>query len=465
MVVNILMLIAMYPMMMIVCFVMYTSMKPKNGMAFGSTISSERMKDESIKEIERQWAKEMKRNIIINALLPLTAFFTPYASIQITIWTMWCFVMIVLLEYPFVKANAKVKEVKRSRGWYNPEKTEEYVELKAAGEVRRVKVGTFFVPFVVSMLAVAVVYGSMFVNSVPLKTEEYVKSFGVIVFIFALINLIILWAAMWMDKQKTEVISSQSDVNINYARAKKNIWKDFWLTTSWLTTVYVWICAIALVIQYRFEMVVLVGCVVYSLVVTVLLFPVAKKIKTVDACYEKERDMAVDGDDDRYWIGGMFYNNPSDKHTMVSMRNGMGTSINMATTAGKVWMLVGAIAILSVPILCGWVIFEEFTPISLSIKEDEVQALHLKVEYELPIAEIESVELVEELPDLTKSVGSALDTVIKGKYIMRGTGERCRLFLNPQNDVFIKAVYEDMVYYLGGLTDDETMAVYHELVK
>ena len=128
-------------------------------------------------------------------------------------------------------------------------------------------------------------------------------------------------------------------------------------------------------------------------------------------------------------------------------------------------MLVGAIAILSVPILCGWVIFEEFTPISLSIKEDEVQALHLKVEYELPIAEIESVELVEELPDLTKSVGSALDTVIKGKYIMRGTGERCRLFLNPQNDVFIKAVYEDMVYYLGGLTDDETMAVYHELVK
>ena len=135
MVVNMLMLVAMYPMMMIVCFVMYTSMKPKNGMAFGSTISVERMKDEAIKEIERQWCVEMKRNIVITALIPFTAFLTPYVSIQIAIWTLWCFVLIVLLEYPFVKANAKVREVKRARGWYHPEKTEAYVELKAAGEV------------------------------------------------------------------------------------------------------------------------------------------------------------------------------------------------------------------------------------------------------------------------------------------------------------------------------------------
>ena len=460
---NILMLIMMYPMMMIVCFVMYTSMKPKNGMAFGCTISAERMKDESIKEIERQWSKEMKRNIMIIAFLPFTAFLTPYISLQISIWTMWCLILIVLLEWPFVQANAKIKEIKREMGWYNPEKTEEYVELKAAGEVRRVKVSTFMMPFVVSMLAVGVVYGLALTHNLPARDVEYVKSFGIIVFMFALLNLLFLATALWMDKQKTEVISTQSDVNINYARAKKNIWKDFWLISSWITTVYVWVCALALILHWRFELVVLWGSVIYSVVVMFLILPVAKKIREVDVRYEKERDIVTDGDDDHYWICGMFYNNPKDRHTMVSARNGMGTSMNMATTGGKIWLLVGLISILSMPVVCGWVIFEEFTPISLSIKDDEVHALHLKLEYELPIEELEQVELVNELPKLTKSVGSALGNVVKGKYIVQGTGERCKLFLNPQNDVFIKLEYEDMVYYLGGRTDEETMQVYEKL--
>ena len=109
--------------------------------------------------------------------------------------------------------------------------------------------------------------------------------------------------------------------------------------------------------------------------------------------------------------------------------------------------------------------FEEFTPISLSIKEDEVQAMHLKLEYELPVTELENVELVEELPKLTKSVGSALDNLLKGKYIVRGTGERCKLFLHPQNVVFIKLEYEEMVYYLSGRSDEETMGVYRALTS
>ena len=463
MILNIMMLIMMYPMMMIVCFVMYTSMKPKNGMAFGCTISAERLKDESIKEIERQWEKEMKRNIVITALLPITAFMTSYISIQITIWTMWCFVLIVLLEYPFIKANAKVKDIKRGMGWYNPEKPEEYVELKAAGEVRRVKVSTFLMPFAVSMLAVGMLYGLLVIQKVAANNVEYVKSFGVIIVMLALLNLLFLAVALWMDKQKTEVISSQSDININYARAKKNIWKDFWLVSSWITTVYVWVCAIALIARWHFEMVVLFGSIIYSIVVMLLILPLAKKVREVDRRYEKERDIVEVGDDDRYWIWGMIYNNPRDKHTMVTARNGMGTSMNMATTGGKIWLGVALITILSMPALCGWLMFEEFTPISLSINEDEVQAFHLKVEYELPINELKNVELVEELPELTKSVGSAIDNVVKGKYIVRGTGERCRLFLNPKNEVFIKLEYEDMVYYLSGVNKEETMAVYNAL--
>lgn len=461
--VNIIMLAAMYPMMLIVCFAMYTSMKPKNGVAFGCTVSVERMKDETLKEIERQWSVEMKRNIVIAALLPFSAFLTPYVSIQVTIWTMWVFALIVMLELPFVKANAKVKEVKRGRGWYNPERPEEYVELKSAGEVRRVRVGIFMVPFVISALAVALVYGVSAVENGFVKNASYVRGIGTIIILFVLLNLLFLLVAQWMDRQKVEVISTQSDVNVNYARAKKNIWKDFWLASSWTTTGYVWICAITLILQMGFEQAVLAGGIVYSFVLLGLMLLVLKKLRAVDARYEKERDIATDGDDDRYWIWGLLYYNPSDKHTMVSLRNGMGTTMNMATKAGKIWWAVSVIAVLSVSILCGWVIFEEFTPISLSIYEDEVHANHLKLEYELKVAEIENLELVEELPSLTKSVGSAMDNLAKGTFRIKGTGEKCILFLNPQNELFLRFEVDGQVYYMSGSTDEETREVYETI--
>ena len=194
-----------------------------------------------------------------------------------------------------------------------------------------------------------------------------------------------------------------------------------------------------------------------------LLIPASRKIKKVEKHYEKERDIVVDGDDDRYWMWGLLYNNPKDKHTMVSQRVGMGTTVNIATKGGKIWWGVTVIVMLSLPVLLGWLIFEEFTPISLSINEDELHANHLKLEYEFPTAEIENLELVDDLPKLTKAVGSAMDTLAKGSFRIKGTGEKCILFLNPQNEKFLRFEVDGQVYYMSGFDDKETMDIYEAM--
>lgn len=459
---NLLMLIVMYPMMLIVSFVMYTSMKPKKGMVFGSTVSVVRREDETVKEVERQWSKEMKRNMLIGAFLPLFSFLVPYTSVQISIWTLWCFVQIALMEYPFVRANARIKELKRDRGWYNPEKPEAYIELKAAGEIRRVKKGIFAIPLVFSLFAAAAVYGLAFAGNGILENAEYVKRFGIVILLFALCNLLFLQAALWMDRQKTEVISTQSDVNLNYARARKNIWKDFWLVSSWLTTVYVWGCALSLLFDLQFAAAVLAGSAMYSAALAALLIPTVKRLRKVEAHYEKKRDIAVDEEDDRYWIGGVLYYNPSDRHGMVNMRNGLGTTLNLATRSGKIWAAAGGLAILSVPLLLGWLLFEEFTPISLSVSDGIVKAEHLRVEYELKAEEMKSAELVGELPEMSKAVGTAMDTLCKGTFYVYNEGN-VKVFLNPENTVFIRIETAEDTYYVSGATDAQTRAVYEEI--
>jgi len=141
----------------------------------------------------------------------------------------------------------------------------------------------------------------------------------------------------------------------------------------------------------------------------------------------------------------------------------MGTTINIATKAGKIWWAVTVIVMLSLPVLLGWVIFEEFTPISLSIKEDELHAIHLKLEYELPVEEIQGLELVEDLPKLTKAVGSSMETLAKGSFRIKGTGEKCILFLNPENEKFLRFEVDGQVYYMSGFDDEETMMIYEKI--
>ena len=320
-------------------------------------------------------------------------------------------------------------------------------------------------PFLASLMAVGMVYGLCLINNGLVKNKGYVEDFGIIIFMFALLNLLIWGMAQWMDKQKTEVISTQSDVNINYARAKKNIWKDFWLQSSWATTGYVWVCAISLVLQMRFDIVVLAGSIVYSLVLISFLFPVVKKLREVENCYEKDRDICQEADDDRYWIWGMLYYNPKDKHSMVEKRvGGMGTTVNMATPFGKGFVAVMILLLLQIPVLNVWILMLEFTPIQLSVEGNKVIAEHLREEYVIPMISIKEVELLTELPKMSRNHGTSMEELRKGSYRIKEEGKSCEVFLNPQNTIFIRVETSLGTYYIGGYDDEETREVY-EMIK
>ena len=45
-------------------------------------------------------------------------------------------------------------------------------------------------------------------------------------------------------------------------------------------------------------------------------------------------------DDDRYWYGGVFYNNPDDPNILVPKRFGLGWTINFGNPKGRLFMIV-----------------------------------------------------------------------------------------------------------------------------
>jgi len=149
---------------------------------------------------------------------------------------------------------------------------------------------------------------------------------------------------------------------------------------------------------------------------------------------------------------------------MVDKKVGIGTTVNMASKAGKATMLFTALVFLTIPILCAWVIAEEFTPIHLEIENGNLCAEHIRTDYELPLDTIEEVEMVTELPRRSKINGTGMDNLEKGTFKIYEQGE-CQEFLNPQNKKFLHFSANGKQYYMSGVDDAQTEEIYKEILS
>lgn len=179
--------------------------------------------------------------------------------------------------------------------------------------------------------------------------------------------------------------------------------------------------------------------------------------------YREKTDAFVPDDEDN-WLWGMIYYNPRDKHVLVDKHIGMGTTMNMATPAGKAVGVFCGLMLLYLLMICIWCMLLEFVPIQLAVTDGRLVASQIGQDYTVPVCIVEEVELLEELPKLSKVNGTGMDTLKKGTYRIPEVG-RCQVFLNPQNQVFIRFEAAGTTYYMSGYDDAETLEVYEALKK
>lgn len=449
--------VSMYPVLLILYFVMRGLGDTKNGFCFGVRLEPEQRADEGVQAVITGYRKELKWVSIVLAIIPVITFFIPYFSICITIWMIWLLAVIAVPYIPYMKAYRAVLARKLACGWgkTHTEGERKLVELKSAGKVRRVRLAPFLPPIAFSTAA------AVWSLVVPQRKELPVMSVTVV--IFAVTTLMLYGLAVWMDHQKTEVISEDSEVNLNYARARKNIWKNFWLAGAWLNTIFTIFTAASLVWFERVMSWILWGSIGYTAVITVFAFILYRSLMQVDRKYAGIRQFA-DSDDDAHWLwGGMVYYNKNDRHILVNRRVGIGTTFNMATPFGMGITLFGiAVLIITIPVCCGLMLVEEFTPISLTVKNGVLVAEHWKVEYEIPLDDIIDVELFQEHPRWSKVNGTGMENLSKGTFRIRNEGN-VEVFLNPQNSEFLCIETADGIYWMSDIDDDGTLEIYNLL--
>ena len=445
---NAIFMITCYPILFLMYFLLRNA-KDRNNWCFGATLSKEQKKDPAIEEIDADYRKKFKNGMITMALVPFVTMFVPYESISFTIWMIW---ILLICFYPMVwyaQANEKVQKLKKERGWDTKSEVK-YTDLKVITVPPRVKLVTFLPTLVLSVAAVVVTYVCFH--------ESGYNAYRLCAITFGICTLLFYLSAIWTDRQKINVVSEDSEINMNFARAKKKVWKDFWLISAWSNTVYTWSIVLAMYIRTAGMTIVLAGALVYSIVILGLAMDLVKKLLDINHKYQDKRTIEDAADDDRYWPCGLFYYNKNDKHFMVENRMGTGTALNMATGVGKSTYVVAVLCLLIIPISCIWMIMLDFTPIQTSVQNNTIVCEQLGIEYEIPLEEIEEYTILAELPEMTKLNGNGMDHVYSGTFEIYREGS-VELFLNPQNDLYIKIITKDETYFISGATNQETQAI------
>lgn len=463
MVLNLILGISMYPIVLILFLVQKGSVgKEKDKKLFGIACEEEWLSTEQRAEILKRYQRTMKRYLILLLLFPVVIFPIPYMSISLTMWCAWIYAGMILCVLPYMREYGnlyayKQRMLQEKEKFHGDNSSVQYTEIKSAGKVRTVRLLDFLPQGLFSILATGIAFWKLYHTA----GSQFVMLIGT----FAVCTLVFWLCAVWADGMKTTVISYNSDVNVNYSRAKKQILKHYLCMMAWVNTLFVWVALGTILAAGEWTdlsySVIVWGSIVEGVILLGVGYLACKKNDALELQYNAQKDLENEGEE-KNWIGGIFYHNPKDRHTMVPKRVGVGTTCNLATPGGKVFVIVAILGLLIAPISCVWAMVDEFTPISLTCQNQVITARQVKKDYEIPVDSIVHISMQEEVPQGRRMKGTGMDNLLKGTFNNREEG-RVQFFLNPQNHVFLRVETEDQIYYLGGYDDAQTREVYAKI--
>jgi len=425
--------------------------KAKKNIVIGVTLPYSARTNAEVQNVCKNFKQNLDIMFIIMTLICLGAFFIPYISVCLTYFMTWVVLALIIPTLIYISSHKKLKKLKVENKWNSAYSEKTVVDLKAIDLPKKIlSVWWFIPPAVISLIPVA---ATLFME---LDSEEFWLMLGTyLMFVLMVASCYLFYRIIY--RQRAEIVDENTDISIVLTRVRQYNWSKCWIWTAWLTgiyTVFFWLFiknVIGLIISTA----------VYTIIVVFICIKTEYTTRKVQQKLTEKSGTTDFIDDDNHWLFGMFYYNENDNHLMINNRIGIGATVNLAKPFGKVIMGFAALCILVMPVLGVWVMAEEFTPIRMEMTETQIIVHHLKKEYVIDINNIESVELIDKLPSISRIVGTGMDHLCKGKFSVDGYGV-CNICLNPDNSKFL-VVFTGEGTYIFSTSDDDVMSVYNKL--
>lgn len=440
--------VVMFPCLILVAALLTNEAKPKKNIILGVTLPLLAQSDPRVGDIVRRF----KRNVWLctGAMALIFAALAFLGTGQFMMWSLALLIVAVFTPYAFyARANRKLAALKKAEGWHVPYSGGVVVDLRAAAAPMKALRRRAFLP-------------PMLIAAVPLilallSDDEGVRWGGVIMFgVTAFVGLVCMLMYPLILRQRGDVASPDSDVNAALTRVRRYNYGKMLLATSYLTAVFM----LAYWLLQESALWTLVLTVVYMFVLTGFCLATEFSVRRTQERLTAGESGYVDEDD--LWLWGMFYNNPNDRHLFINDRTGSGMGVNVGRPAGRVFMALTAALILGLAVVSIALALGFSAPFEAHIESGTLYFEHGMEKYEIPLEDITSLELIDELPGAKRIAGTGLPNLLEGRFRVEGY-ENTRISLNPEEPPYIAVVTADMsrIFALG--TPQETEAFYNEL--
>ena len=468
-VLDILMLVIIIPVLLIFYFVEYPKNWRERRFIFGVRNREDFKSDKAkscIDEIASGCRKQALIILISSFVIMGLILFIPDSVIRMVMWELFILADLIVIMIPYMRGNSEMKSLKTELGIVS-NKGVSYTDLKSAGSVHAFKLSSILIPEIITLIVFIITLlndvgviniRSMFFSQNADNTLVMSGMVGA----FLMIGLMMIPIAIYMDKIRNEVISEDSDINMNYNRAKKKTMADTNVLLVWVNTIFV-ITSVILIVALDNEFIYMILYVVYMLVIMTGLFYSMRKLLAIERNYRK--NTTIDIDDDDKWILGSIYYNPDDKRLNVEKRAGFGVTVNAAHPVGRGVYIFAVLAIIVTLVSMVYVVVLSKTPMSVRIQDGSIICHHLRDEINVPLDTIEDPkmgEITQNNLTLRRRYGMEDDHVRKGVYTVNGESN-CRVFMDVNSEKYITFKSEDTTYYINGKSDEETKELYEQL--
>lgn len=367
---------------------------------------------------------------------------------MLTVWLVWIDVAIVVPVIPYVKYHKKLKALKKEQGWFPEVPRTRVVNLTAAAqEEKPVSPVQFLLPLVFSL--VPLVWGVVQMDW--LMTA---------MFLTGPVCVLLFWVLYrWAMRHRAETVDDNETLTQTLTRIRRRAWRRCWVWGSWFmagVNLAMWLS----LYQPVWGLLVMLALTVVFLVLAVgLEFHLRHQQERLTA--QSGQDYYVD--EDEKWIWGMFYYDPNDTHLVVNARIGMNTTVNLAKKSGRVIVGATAVLLLLMPLLGVWMMAEERSPITLTLSQEVLVAQHGWDKYEISLEDMEQVQLLDEEPEgLRRVAGTAMDTVLKGRF-KSDEYDKMTVCMDPQTGPWLLITMDDGAIYLVGDGQQDMAGLYQQL--
>ncbi|MBQ7859025.1 MAG: hypothetical protein IJ347_02670 [Faecalibacterium sp.] len=413
--------------------------KFKKNMVVGVTLPFEARQEEQVTALLAEFRKQSRRTCWGLTLAALPCLFIRRFAVGFVLWGVWMIAVLILPNVPFARCNQKLKELKRQRGWQGTPGPAASLTV-AAQPLQWLSPLHFILPFLLSLL--------------PLVFEHTLWG----LYLLDAAMVLLFWVCYrWAYRRKADAVDENEALTAALTRIRRRQWNRCWLWCSWY--------AAALNLTVWLAMArpgwMMAGILAWSVLLTWAVLDAEWRTRTLQERLTAQCGTGLYLDEDDQWPWGLIYYNPNDCHLMVNNRVGMGTTFNMAKRPAQIIMAGVALLLLAMPLGLGlWFWQLENATTTLTVTENALVAEHTKVEYEIPLEQIETVELLEELPAISRIWGTGMDSIQKGSY--SSPWGNIRVCIDPRGGPWLLVTTTGGAKYLIG-SGESAAAVYQIL--